>query len=311
MPCNTAKPFEAAAHSAPTVLLLVQGRAVLVRTEGRDWELVNLTRLKPEKARLVAEAATRGSDEKLAEHEILLEKVHSRFDAVGLRTPAVTVRFKALSVTAKVTVGNRGVPTLKSKLLALPKSVSSAALLKGRKARQRRTTLLDAVSGVLVPGRLTLLLGPPGSGKTILLRALCGLLKKDGTLSVTAEELTYNGRSLESFVPERTAAYISQYDTHYPELTVRETLDFSARCQGVGPTGDLFDVLESMEREKGIVPDPDTVNFMRTRLAVGKHNLMTSIMLRVLGLEHVASTVIGGPMLRGISGGQKASKTLF
>lgn len=40
---------------------------------------------------------------------------------------------------------------------------------------------------------------------------------------------------MEEFVPERTSAYISQHDLHIPEMTVRETLAFSARCQGVGP----------------------------------------------------------------------------
>lgn len=39
---------------------------------------------------------------------------------------------------------------------------------------------------------------------------------------------------MKEFVPQRTAAYISQYDIHVPLLTVRETLAFSARCQGVG-----------------------------------------------------------------------------
>ncbi len=35
-------------------------------------------------------------------------------------------------------------------------------------------------------------------------------------------------------MPEKTAAYISQNDLHVGEMTVRETLDFSAQCQGVG-----------------------------------------------------------------------------
>ena len=39
---------------------------------------------------------------------------------------------------------------------------------------------------------------------------------------------------MEEFVPQRTSAYISQYDLHIGEMTVRETLAFSARCQGVG-----------------------------------------------------------------------------
>lgn len=47
-------------------------------------------------------------------------------------------------------------------------------------------------------------------------------------------KITYNGHSLNEFVPQRTSAYVSQQDWHVAEMTVRETLDFSARCQGVG-----------------------------------------------------------------------------
>jgi ABC-type multidrug transport system ATPase subunit len=47
--------------------------------------------------------------------------------------------------------------------------------------------------------------------------------------------VTYNGHGMEVFVPQRTSAYISQYDLHIGEMTVRETLAFAARCQGVGP----------------------------------------------------------------------------
>ena len=46
--------------------------------------------------------------------------------------------------------------------------------------------------------------------------------------------VTYNGHELKEFVPQRSAAYISQHDVHLGEMTVRETLAFSARCQGVG-----------------------------------------------------------------------------
>lgn len=46
--------------------------------------------------------------------------------------------------------------------------------------------------------------------------------------------MSYNGHELHEFVPQRTAAYISQHDLHIGEMTVRETLEFSARCQGVG-----------------------------------------------------------------------------
>lgn len=46
--------------------------------------------------------------------------------------------------------------------------------------------------------------------------------------------VTYNGHGMHEFVPQRTAVYISQHDVHIPEMTVGETLAFSARCQGVG-----------------------------------------------------------------------------
>lgn len=52
--------------------------------------------------------------------------------------------------------------------------------------------------------------------------------------SQVSGRVTYNGHGMNEFVPERSSAYISQYDLHIGELTVRETLAFSARCQGVG-----------------------------------------------------------------------------
>jgi hypothetical protein len=35
-------------------------------------------------------------------------------------------------------------------------------------------------------------------------------------------------------VPQKTSAYVSQNDLHVGEMTVRETMEFSAKCQGVG-----------------------------------------------------------------------------
>lgn len=54
------------------------------------------------------------------------------------------------------------------------------------------------------------------------------------SIKQTRGEITYNGHMLDEFVPQKTSAYISQNDVHVGEMTVKETLDFSARCQGVG-----------------------------------------------------------------------------
>jgi ABC-type multidrug transport system ATPase subunit len=47
-------------------------------------------------------------------------------------------------------------------------------------------------------------------------------------------KVTYNGHEFHEFIPQRTSAYISQRDIQTAEMNVRETLDFSGRCQGVG-----------------------------------------------------------------------------
>ena len=47
-------------------------------------------------------------------------------------------------------------------------------------------------------------------------------------------KVTYNDRELDRFVVHRTAAFMDQQDEHIPCLTVRETLHFSAPCQGSG-----------------------------------------------------------------------------
>ena len=45
-------------------------------------------------------------------------------------------------------------------------------------------------------------------------------------------DVLYNGKNFSEFVVERSSGYVEQTDQHYPPLTVRETLDFAAWCQG-------------------------------------------------------------------------------
>ncbi|GKE34248.1 pleiotropic drug resistance protein 1-like protein [Tanacetum coccineum] len=110
---------------------------------------------------------------------------------------------------------------------------------------------------------MTLLLGPPSSGKTTLLLALAGKLESD--LQVSGR-VTYNGHEMNEFVPQRTSAYISQYDLHIGEMTVRETLAFSARCQGVGANYEMLAELSRREKEANIKPDPDLDLYMKVTM---------------------------------------------
>ncbi|KAK1282882.1 Pleiotropic drug resistance protein 6 [Acorus calamus] len=107
---------------------------------------------------------------------------------------------------------------------------------------------------------MTLLLGPPSSGKTTLLLALAGRLGPDLQIS---GEITYNGHRFNEFVPQRTSAYVSQHDWHVAEATVREALEFSGRCQGVGIKYDMLMELSRREKNAGIKPDEDLDIFMK------------------------------------------------
>ncbi|KAL4307041.1 hypothetical protein AHAS_Ahas16G0238600 [Arachis hypogaea] len=68
---------------------------------------------------------------------------------------------------------------------------------------------------------------------------------------------------MNEFVPQRTAAYISQNDVHIEEMTVRETLAFSARCQRVGSRFDLLSELTRREIAAKIKPDQDIDIYMK------------------------------------------------
>ncbi|XVF24909.1 hypothetical protein REPUB_Repub13aG0168300 [Reevesia pubescens] len=123
-------------------------------------------------------------------------------------------------------------------------------------------------------------------------------------------EITYNGYRLNEFVPKKTSAYISQNDVHVGEMTVKETLDFSARCQGVGTRYDLLSELARREKDAGIFPEADVDLFMKATAMEGvESSLITDYTLKLLGLDICKDIIVGDEMHRGISGGQKKRVT--
>ncbi|KAK9666048.1 hypothetical protein RND81_14G156100 [Saponaria officinalis] len=239
------------------------------------------------------------------DNEKFLRKLRDRIDKVGIQLPTVQIRYEHLTIEADCYVGTRALPTLPNAALNFAESLIS--LVGVTLAKRTKLTILKDISGIVKPSRMCLLLGPPSSGKTTLLLALAG--KLDPSLKVKGE-VSYNGHRLNEFVPQKTSAYISQNDVHIGSMTVKETLDFSARCQGVGSRFELLAELARREKEHGLKPDPEVDLFMKATAMKGvESNLIVDYTLRILGLDICRDTLVGDEMVRGISGGQKKRVT--
>ncbi|KAG7017438.1 Pleiotropic drug resistance protein 2-like protein [Cucurbita argyrosperma subsp. argyrosperma] len=265
-------------------------------------EEVDVTALGFEERKRLMESVVKVVEE---DNEKFLRRIRERSDRVGIETPKIEVRFQNLSVEGDVYVGSRALPTLLN--AALNTLESLLGLIGLAPSKKRKIHILRGLNGIIKPSRMTLLLGPPSSGKTTLLLALSG--KLDHNLKESGK-VTYCGHELHEFVPQRTCAYIGQHDLHCGEMTVRETLDFSGRCLGVGTRYQLLTELTRREKEAGIKPDPEIDAFMKAISVSGqKASLVTDYVLKILGLEVCADILVGDEMRRGISGGQKKRVT--
>uniref|UniRef100_A0A0D9UXG8 ABC transporter domain-containing protein n=1 Tax=Leersia perrieri TaxID=77586 RepID=A0A0D9UXG8_9ORYZ len=225
--------------------------------------------------------------------------------AEKIEFPKIEVRYEDLTVDAYVHVGSRALPTIPNFICNMTEAFLRH--LRIYRGGRMKLPILDDVSGIIRPSRMTLLLGPPSSGKTTLLLALAGRLGPGLKMS---GDITYNGHHLNEFVPQRTSAYVSQQDWHASEMTVRETLEFAGRCQGVGIKYDMLVELLRREKNEGIKPDEDLDVFMKALALEGKQtSLVAEYIMKILGLDICADTIVGDEMIKGISGGQKKRLT--
>ncbi|WOL12910.1 ABC transporter G family member 25-like isoform X1 [Canna indica] len=139
----------------------------------------------------------------------------------------------------------------------------------GSSSAPEERVILNGVTGKVCPGELLAVLGPSGSGKSTLLSILAGRLQGKHSGDVLA-----NGRRLEKSFLRRTG-FVTQDDVLYPHLTVRETLVFCA----------MLRLPRTVAREEKVA---------------AAEAVMTE-----LGLCKCADTVVGGPFVRGISGGER------
>ena len=92
---------------------------------------------------------------------------------------------------------------------------------------KERLMLLKNVNGIFRPGRMCALMGTSGAGKTTLMDVIA-LRKQSGTIT---GDVYMNGFPQDPISFRRCSGYVEQFDVQSPELTVRETVIFSARLR--------------------------------------------------------------------------------
>ncbi|KAK9290111.1 hypothetical protein L1049_008275 [Liquidambar formosana] len=131
--------------------------------------------------------------------------------------------------------------------------------------------LMRCVTGKIMPGRVTAVMGPSGAGKTTFLSALAG---KATGCTMTGLVLV-NGKVESILSYKKIIGFVPQDDIVHGNLTVEENLQFSARC-----------------RLSADLPKPDKV-------------LVVERVIETLGLQAVRDSLVGTVEKRGISGGQR------
>jgi ABC-type multidrug transport system ATPase subunit len=103
-------------------------------------------------------------------------------------------------------------------------SVDMPAEMKAQGVDQDRLLLLKGVSGSFKPGVLTALMGVSGAGKTTLMDVLAG--RKTGGYIEGDISISGYPKNQETFA--RISGYCEQNDIHSPNVTVYESLVYSA-----------------------------------------------------------------------------------
>ncbi|KAH8724804.1 ATP transporter [Phaeosphaeriaceae sp. PMI808] len=141
------------------------------------------------------------------------------------------------------------------------------------RATKEPLDILSGIDGIVEAGELLALMGPSGSGKTTLLNILAH--RAAMPKAKIEEDLRINGASIQLASFRKLSSYVEQEDALVGSLTVRETMYFAAQLA---------------------LPSSISKSDRKARI---------ESLLSAFGLQNQADILIGTPIRKGISGGQK------
>ncbi|KAK3906089.1 ABC-2 type transporter-domain-containing protein [Staphylotrichum tortipilum] len=161
--------------------------------------------------------------------------------------------------------------------------VGLARKLTGRK--DRRIDILRNVDGLVRKGEMLVVLGPPGAGCTTFLKTIAG--DYNGIFMDENSYFNYQGMTPKEMHSHHRgeAIYTAEVDTHFPQLTVGDTLTFAAHARA------------PRQLPEGV-----------SKAAFANH--LRDVVMAMFGISHTINTRVGNEYIRGVSGGERKRVTI-
>ncbi|KAF2845347.1 BcATRO, ABC transporter [Plenodomus tracheiphilus IPT5] len=146
--------------------------------------------------------------------------------------------------------------------------------------KPRKIEILHDFEGLVRSGEMLVVLGPPGSGCSTLLKTIAGEIH--GIHVAQGSELNYQGISSQHMQSQfrGEAIYTAEVDVHFPMLSVGDTLLFAALARA-----------------------PRNIPGGVDRWTYATH--MRDVMMTMFGIRQTLTTQVGDDFLRGVSGGER------
>lgn len=149
-----------------------------------------------------------------------------------------------------------------------------------KKNEDAKCDILKPMEGIMKPGDVTVVLGRPGSGCSTFLKTIAS--QTYGFQVDPNSSISYNGltpKDIENHF-RGTVIYCAENESHFPHLTVGDTLEFAAKLRTPQNRPDGVSREEYMDH-------------------------MTKVIMAMYGLSHTKNTKVGNDFIRGVSGGER------